>query len=77
MKKGLFSVVIVCYNQADLIYDCIDSILEQTYPQIEIIIADDHSYDFDYEKLSRYIEKNAKDNLKRYEIFTNEKNRCV
>lgn len=74
MKKGLFSVVIVCYNQADLIYDCIDSILEQTYPQIEIIIADDHSYDYDYEKLSKYIEKKAKDNLKRYEIFTNEKN---
>lgn len=74
MEKGLFSVVIVCYNQADLIYDCIDSILEQTYPKIELIIADDHSYDFDYDRLSKYIEKHSRSNLKRYEIFTNEKN---
>ncbi|WP_031475092.1 glycosyltransferase [Agathobaculum desmolans] len=74
LTKGLFSIAIVSYNQADLIYDCIDSILEQKYPAIELIIADDHSYDFDQVKLTEYIEKNCHENLVRYQVYTNPQN---
>lgn len=74
MTSELFSVVIVSYNQANVIYDCIDSILFQEYPAIELIIADDHSYDFDKQKLCNYIETHKQNNLKQYKVFTNEKN---
>ncbi|MCF2617853.1 glycosyltransferase [Oscillibacter valericigenes] len=73
-SRPLFSIGIVSYNQHEYIFQCIDSILRQNYPAIEVIIADDHSYDFDREEIERYIEKHRKNNLVRYEVFSNEEN---
>lgn len=39
------SVLIVCYNEEEYIEECLDSILSQDYPDIEIIIIDDSSTD--------------------------------
>jgi len=39
------SFVVTSYNYAQYIKECIESILEQTYQNIEIIIVDDHSRD--------------------------------
>lgn len=44
-KQTLVSVVIVSYNAADSITDTLDSIYNQTYPEIELIISDDASKD--------------------------------
>jgi len=56
MKKNLplVSVRIVCYNQKDFIKECVDSVLEQDYPNIEIIVADDCSTDGTVEILKEY-----------------------
>ena len=43
--RGLVSVIIPTHNRADLIGETIDSVCNQTYKQIEIIIVDDHSDD--------------------------------
>jgi glycosyltransferase involved in cell wall biosynthesis len=40
-----FSVIIPTYNRAQLITESIDTILQQTYPHFEVIIADDGSTD--------------------------------
>lgn len=44
-KNKLVSVVIVAYNAADSIADTLDSIYQQTYPEIELVVADDASKD--------------------------------
>lgn len=41
----LISVVIPAYNRADIIGKCIDSVLNQTYDNIEVIVVDDCSTD--------------------------------
>jgi glycosyltransferase involved in cell wall biosynthesis len=44
-KKPLVSVIITSYNQRIFLEKAVQSVLKQTYKNIEIIIADDHSTD--------------------------------
>ncbi len=48
------SVMIVTYNQKDFIADTIESVLNQHYSHLEIIIADDASTDGTVEIIQRY-----------------------
>jgi glycosyltransferase involved in cell wall biosynthesis len=50
----LVSVAIVTYNQKAFLAECIESILAQDYPNIEIVVADDCSSDGTQEMLQRY-----------------------
>lgn len=51
----LVSVCIPVYNNADTIIETIESIMNQTYSNIEILIADDRSQDNSYEVINDYI----------------------
>jgi glycosyltransferase involved in cell wall biosynthesis len=44
-NQPLVSIVVVSYQQVDFLKECIESILLQTYKNVEIIIADDGSTD--------------------------------
>lgn len=57
----LLSVIIPVYNAENTIKKCIDSILNQTFQDFEIIIVDDNSNDNSFKILSKY--KNSKINL--------------
>lgn len=43
--KDLISVVVTCYNHQDYIEQCLRSIFEQTYQNIELLVLDDGSTD--------------------------------
>lgn len=45
MKEELISVIVPVYNVEEYLHRCIDSILNQTYNNIEIILIDDGSTD--------------------------------
>ena len=45
MKKGLVSVVVPVYNVEKYLNDCIQSLVEQSYKNLEILLIDDGSSD--------------------------------
>lgn len=69
MSTPLVSIIMGAYNCENTIYDCMESILKQTYENWEFIICDDCSSDHTLEILKKY-EKNDK----RIHILHNEKN---
>lgn len=48
--KNLVSVIVPCYNSEKYIFRLFDSIINQTYPYIEVVVVDDGSTD-DIDKL--------------------------
>lgn len=56
-KHPLVSIIIPCYNHQDFLDDCLSSILNQTYQNIELLICDDCSPDNSYEKILSFKEK--------------------
>lgn len=57
MSDGLVSVIIPVYNRATLVPQAIDSILSQTYDNVEIIAINDGSTDNSLEVLRKYEKK--------------------
>jgi glycosyltransferase involved in cell wall biosynthesis len=51
------SVIIPTYNRADVLTEAVDSVLNQTWKDLEIIVVDDGSTDRTREVLSRYGER--------------------
>ncbi len=53
----MLSVVVPVYNVSDYLDDCINSILRQTYTDLQIILVDDGSTDDSGEKCDRFAER--------------------
>lgn len=58
--KPLISVVITNYNYAKFICEAIDSVVNQTYSNIEIIVIDDGSTDNSKDIIDGYTDKNTR-----------------
>lgn len=55
LKK--ISIIIPCYNAERFIVECIESVFQQNYHNIEIIVVDDGSTDKSVEKLTPYLDR--------------------
>lgn len=55
IDQSLVSIVIPCYNHEHFVQDCIQSVIDQTYKNIELIIIDDGSKDDSVTKIQEMI----------------------
>ena len=68
MRSGeLISVIVPVYNVSDYLEQCLDSILNQTYKEFEVILVDDGSSDTSYSICSEYVKKDSRIRLYRQE----------
>ena len=51
------SVIIANYNNATFLEDCINSVIKQSYKNLEIIVVDDNSTDDSLKVLKKYKKK--------------------
>lgn len=70
-NKEKISVIVPCYNVEKFVEKCIDSLINQTYDNIEIIAIDDQSKDNTYEVLKNLKEKYGD----KINLYQNEKNK--
>lgn len=74
MQKNLFSFIIISYKNCRYYPEILKSLFMQTYPEIELIIANDGSKDFKQDELTEYINENKGTNIKNIIIHNNEIN---
>lgn len=60
MTKGLVSIIVAAYNAEGLLPRCLDSLLSQTYRNIEIIVINDASTDKTQEVIDAYHAKDSR-----------------
>ncbi len=65
-KQPLVSILIPNYNYAKYLQHCLDSVVNQTYKNIEIIIQDNASTDNSYEIMLEYQKKYLKGEIDKY-----------
>lgn len=59
-ENPLVSVIVPVYNAAQYVHKCLDSILEQTYTNLDIVLVDDGSTDGCAEILDDYAARDAR-----------------
>jgi glycosyltransferase involved in cell wall biosynthesis len=57
-KFPLVSVIAICFNHEKYVIECLQSVVNQTYSNIELIIVDDFSKDKSREKILEFVKKN-------------------
>lgn len=59
-RNKLVSIIVPAYNVEYYIYNCVNSIIEQTYSEIEILVVNDASTDRTYDTLLKLSKKDAR-----------------
>ncbi|WP_026888271.1 glycosyltransferase family 2 protein [Clostridium beijerinckii] len=72
-REPLVSILIPNYNYAHYLEQCLNSVLNQTYNNIEVIFCDNNSEDNSYQIAIQY-QKLFKENGKYFELMKNKRN---
>ena len=67
--KDKVSIITPCFNSAEYISDCIDSVVNQSYQNWEMIIIDDNSSDQSVKLIKK--KKSSEDRIKLIELKEN------
>ena len=76
LEDALVSICIPCYNHENFICDCLDSLINQTYQNIELLICDDCSKDRSWEKIEEY-EPKLRERFRQVVLLKSETNKGV
>ncbi|KAF2325942.1 MAG: glycosyltransferase family A protein [Flavobacterium nitrogenifigens] len=60
MKNPLISIIVPCYNQAQYLDECLESVLNQEYKSWECIIINDGSPDNCHEVADKWLQKDSR-----------------
>ena len=71
---NLLTVVVLSYRNGAMLYETLDSVLEQSYADIEIVVCDDASPGFEKSKVETYIADHNRGNVSNVNIIANETN---
>jgi glycosyltransferase involved in cell wall biosynthesis len=74
-NNPLISIIILSYKNLSYIYETINSVLEQVYSNIELIISDDGTENFCQQEYIDYIKLNNKGNISNVIVHTNKINK--
>lgn len=72
--NDVFSIIVLLYKNREYLNECLESIVVQNYPHIEIIIADDGSDSFDRDGIIVFLESIKRSNIINYIVYQNETN---
>lgn len=75
-ETNLVSFIMISYNHASYLKDCMESVLNQTYENMEILYLDDASSDNSFEEAERYKER-LQTKYKRVDFFQNRENQGI
>lgn len=70
----LLSVIVTTYRNGDYLFETIDSVLRQDYPNIELLIAEDGAPDFAPDEIERYIAEKRTGNITCFAVAANPQN---
>ncbi|MCR4662178.1 MAG: glycosyltransferase [Clostridia bacterium] len=74
MEKPIISIIVLCYNNFEYIFQCLNSVVSQKYEKIQLIVSDDASSLFDKTKVTDYINKNKGNNIVDFIVNVNIEN---
>jgi len=72
--ENLLTVIVLSYRNGGMLYETLDSVLEQTCPHIEVVVCDDASPDFEAEKVKEYIAAHNRGNISNVNVIANPAN---
>ena len=74
MNNGKVAIIIPVYNASEFLIESLDSIANQTYKNVSVLITDDCSTDDSFSMIENYIKKGRHNN---FTLFRNNKNMGV
>lgn len=70
----LVTCIVTCYIKVPYLYEAIESVLSQEYPNLELIVTDDGTPEFNAEDISDFINRNKKKNIRNTRVIHHNEN---